>query len=51
MKKIFIIFISSLISFSAFAAPLKKPLDKLLNSFKGRVFKKPFLKFFEENLL
>ena len=35
MKKIFIIIISLLISNSAFAAPLKTSLDKLLKSFKG----------------
>ena len=35
MKKIFIILFSLLIANSAFAAPLKTSLDKLLKSFKG----------------
>ena len=35
IKKIFIILFSLLIANSAFAAPLKTPLDKLLKSFKG----------------
>ena len=35
MKKIFIILFCLLISNTAFAAPLKTPLDKLLKSFKG----------------
>ena len=60
MKKIFTILIFLLIANSAFA--LETPMKKLskyfktgelikISSYKGGAFKKPFLKFFTENLL
>jgi hypothetical protein len=54
MKKIFVLIISLLITNSSFAleTPMKELSKYSKNSGnKGQVFKKPFVKFFTENLL